>query len=116
MVAFGRFLGASALHTHHSIRLSHRQSDFFLFIRSNIIIKKLISSTGQITTTVVSNATGKNTYAIERSLSNVKGDTAIIVLLCSKESVGVFLKRDVKSAARAEAELVSMRTRKDFFG
>lgn len=44
-------------------------------------MEKLITSTSQITTTVTSNATGKNTYAIERTLSNVKGDTAIIVLL-----------------------------------
>ena len=79
-------------------------------------MEKLITTTSQITTTITSNTTGKNTYAIERSLSNVKGDTAIIVLLCSKESVGVFLKRDVKSAVRAEAERVSMRTRKNFFG
>lgn len=44
-------------------------------------MEKLITSTSQITTTVTSSATGKNTYAIERTLSNVKGDTAIIVLL-----------------------------------
>lgn len=44
-------------------------------------MEKLITTTNQITTTVTSNTTGKNTYAIERTLSNVKGDTAIIVLL-----------------------------------
>ena len=44
-------------------------------------MEKLITTTSQITTTVTSNTTGKNTYAIERTLSNVKGDTAIIVLL-----------------------------------
>ncbi len=44
-------------------------------------MEKLITTTSQITTTVTSNTTGKNTFAIERTLSNVKGDTAIIVLL-----------------------------------
>lgn len=44
-------------------------------------MEKLITKTSQITTTIISNATGKNTYAIERTLSNIKGDTAIIVLL-----------------------------------
>ena len=44
-------------------------------------MEKLITTTSQITTAITSNTTGKNTYAIERTLSNVKGDTAIIVLL-----------------------------------
>lgn len=39
-------------------------------------MKKLITTTSQITITIISNTTGKNTYAIERTLSNVKGDTA----------------------------------------
>ena len=39
-------------------------------------MEKLITKTSQITTTIISNATGKNTYAIERTLSNIKGDTA----------------------------------------
>ena len=30
-------------------------------------MEKLITKTSQITTTIISNATGKNTYAIERS-------------------------------------------------
>ena len=81
LVAFGRFLDASHLHTHYSIRLSHQAIGLFLFIRSYESMEKLITTTSQITTAITSNTTGKNTYAIERTLSNVKGDTAIIVLL-----------------------------------
>ena len=45
-------------------------------------MEKLITKTSQITTTIISNATGKNTYAIERTLSNIKGDTATHLILC----------------------------------
>ena len=44
-------------------------------------MEKLNTSTNQITTTVVSNTAGTNTYEIERTISNPKGETAIIVLL-----------------------------------